>query len=139
MASRDDYTVGWICALPLEMAAAKAMLDHIHADLPADPSMNDANAYVLGSLNGHNVVVACLPFGVYGITSAATVATQMLASFKSIRFSLMVGIGGGVPSTKEDIRLGDIVVSRPTADRPGIIQYDFGRSSRKISLPVQGR
>ncbi|KAI0450324.1 ankyrin repeat protein [Xylaria acuta] len=127
MASRDDYTVGWICALPLEMAAAKAMLDRIYPDLPTDPNMNDTNAYILGSLNGHNVVVACLPVGVYGTTSAATVATQMLASFKSIRFSLMVGIGGGVPSTKEDIRLGDIVVSKPTAARPGIIQYDFGK------------
>ncbi|OJD15801.1 hypothetical protein AJ78_03981 [Emergomyces pasteurianus Ep9510] len=127
MASRDDYTVGWICALPLEMAAAKATLDHIHADLPADLSLNDSNAYVLGSLNGHNIVVACLPFGVYGTTSAATVAAQMLASFKFIRFSLMVGIGGGVPATKEDVRLGDIVVSRPSAARPGIIQYDFGK------------
>ncbi|OAT14139.1 ankyrin repeat-containing protein, variant 2 [Blastomyces gilchristii SLH14081] len=129
MASRDDYTVGWICALPLEMAAAKAVLDHIHADLPADPSLNDSNSYVLGSLNEHNIVVACLPFGVYGTTSAATVAAQMLASFKSIRFSLMVGIGGGVPSTKEDVRLGDIVVSRPSAARPGIIQYDFGKKT----------
>jgi nucleoside phosphorylase len=127
MASRDDYTVGWVCALPLEMAAAKAMLDRIHADLPADPSVNDTNSYVLGSLNGHNVVLAYPPFGVYGTTSAAAVATQMRASFKSIRFSLMVGIGEGVPSTKEDIRLGDIVVSKPTAARPGLIQYDFER------------
>ncbi|SPO05222.1 uncharacterized protein DNG_07909 [Cephalotrichum gorgonifer] len=127
MASRDDYTVGWICALPLEMAAAKAMLDHVHPDLHTDPSMNDTNAYILGSLNGHNVVVACLPVGVYGTTSAAIVAAQMLTSFRSIRFSLMVGIGGGVPSTKEDVRLGDIVVSKPTATRPGIIQYDFGK------------
>ncbi|KAI0973695.1 ankyrin repeat protein [Xylaria arbuscula] len=131
MASRDDYTVGWICALPLEMAAAKAMLDRIHPDLPADPSVNDTNAYILGSLNGHNVVITCLPVGVYGTTSAATVATHMLASFKSIRFSLMVGIGGGVPSTKEDVRLGDIVVSKPTAARPGIIQYDFGKKYAK--------
>ncbi|OAX84348.1 hypothetical protein ACJ72_01291 [Emergomyces africanus] len=111
MASRDDYTVGWICALPLEMAAAKATLDHIYDDLPADLGLNDSNAYVLGRLNGHNIVVACLPFGVYGTTSAATVAAQMLASFTSIRFSLMVGIGAGVPGTKEDVRLGDIVVS----------------------------
>ena len=58
MASRDDYTVGWVCALPLEMAAAKAMLDRIHADLPADPSVNDTNSYILGSLNGHNVVLS---------------------------------------------------------------------------------
>ncbi|ODH49779.1 hypothetical protein GX48_04157 [Paracoccidioides brasiliensis] len=136
MVSRDEYTVGWICALPLEMAAAKAMLDHIHADLPADP--NDTNAYVSGSLNGHNIVVACLPFGVYGTTSAATVAIQMLASFKSVRFSLMVGIGGGVPSTKEDIRLGDIVVSRPTAARPGIIQYDFGKKCAEDQFTSTG-
>lgn len=127
MVSRNEFTVGWICALPLEMAAAKAMLDRIHPDLPADPSLNDNNAYILGSLNGHNVVITCLPVGVYGTTSAATVAMQMLTSFKSIRFSLMVGVGGGVPCTKEDIRLGDIVVSRPTAARPGIVQYDFGK------------
>lgn len=31
--SHDDYTVGWICALPLEMAAAKAMLDLTHPKL----------------------------------------------------------------------------------------------------------
>ncbi|KAL2816638.1 hypothetical protein BDW59DRAFT_136665 [Aspergillus cavernicola] len=140
MASRDEYTVGWICALPLEMAAVKAVLDHIHADLPADPSMNDTNSYVLGSLSGHNVVAACLPFGVYGTTSAATVATQMLASFKSIRFSLMVGIGGGVPSMNKDkdIRLGDIVVSRPTAARPGIIQYDFGKKYAEDQFTITG-
>lgn len=127
MASRDDFTVGWICALPLEMAAAKAMLDRTYPDLPPDPTLNDTNAYILGSLMGHNVVVVCLPFGVYGTISAATVATQMLATFKSIRFSLMVGIGGGVPCTREDVRLGDIVVSKPSAARPGIIQYDFGK------------
>ncbi|PGH35704.1 hypothetical protein GX50_01417 [[Emmonsia] crescens] len=138
MASRDDYTVGWICALPLEMAAAKAMLDHVHADLRADPSMNDTNAYILGSLCGHNVVVACLPFGVYGTISAAIVGTEMFASFKSIRFSLMVGIGGGVPSTKEDIRLGDIVVSRPTDARPGIIQYDFGKKCAEDHFTTTG-
>ena len=127
MASRDDYTVGWICALPLEMAAAKATLDRVHPDLPADSNSNDTNAYILGSLAGHNVVVACLPAGVYGTTSATTVVVQMLNSFKSIRFTLMVGVGAGVPETKEDVRLGDIVVSRPTASRPGILQYDFGK------------
>ncbi|KGQ02036.1 hypothetical protein PAAG_11212 [Paracoccidioides lutzii Pb01] len=102
------------------------------------PDPNDTNAYVLGSLNGHNLVVACLPFGVYGTTSAATVAIQMLASFKSVRFSLMVGIGGGVPSTKEDIRFGDIVVSRPTAARPGIIQYDFGKKCAEDQFTSTG-
>ncbi|KAI1821707.1 ankyrin repeat protein [Xylaria intraflava] len=98
MASRDSYTVGWVCALPLEMAAAKVLLDHIYVNLPVDPSMNDTNNYVLGSLNGHNVVLACPPAGAYGITSAATVATQIRASFRSIRFILM-----------DNIFLGDVV------------------------------
>lgn len=39
----------------------------------------------------------------------------------------MVGIAGGVPRTKEDIRLGDdvvVVVSKSTAGWPGVVQYD---------------
>ena len=121
-----DYTVAWVCALPLEMAAAKAMLDEIHPDLPT--SSNDQNTYVLGRIRAHNVVIACLPSGVYGTTSAATVANQMLFTFRSIRFGLMVGIGGGAPSKEADIRLGDVVVSKPTGDFGGVVQYDFGKT-----------
>lgn len=124
--SYDDYTVGWICALPLELAAAKAMLDEIHPKLPQDP--NDHNTYFLGSVNGHNVVIACLPAGVYGTTSTSTVAASMLFTFRAIRFGLMVGIGGGVPSNEADIRLGDVVVSLPTGTSGGVIQYDYGRT-----------
>ena len=138
MAFRDDYTVGWVCALPLEAAAAKAMLDHIHADLPADASVNDTNGYVLGSVGGHNVVLAYSPAGVYGNTSAASIAMQMRASFKSLRFSLMVGIGGGVPNTKEDIHLGDIVVGKPTGTRPGISWYEIERKSAEDQFTSTG-
>ena len=65
------------------------MLDEIHS--------NDQNTYILGKIRAHNIVIACLPSGVYGTTSAATVAIQMQSTFKLIRFGLMVGIGGGVP------------------------------------------
>jgi hypothetical protein len=64
------------------MATAKAMLDEIHPSLPT--SSNDQNTYVLGRIYAYNVVIACLPSGAYGTTSAATVATQMLATFRSI-------------------------------------------------------
>ncbi|KAN0078920.1 hypothetical protein V8E54_005433 [Elaphomyces granulatus] len=60
--SHDDYTVAWICALPLEAAAAKAMLDKIHPRL--SQPVGDDNAYTLGEISGHNIVVACLPSGV---------------------------------------------------------------------------
>lgn len=46
--SHADYMVRWICALPLEMAAAKAMLDEIHEDLPVQP--NDIMLIFLGAL-----------------------------------------------------------------------------------------
>jgi nucleoside phosphorylase len=126
--SHDDYTVGWICALPLEMAAAKAMLDDVHADLPSRP--NDHNAYTLGRIGVHNIVVACLPSGKYGTTSAAVAATQMQSSFGSIQFGLMVGIGGGVPGKNADIRLGDVVVSKPDKYFGGVVQYDYGKTVR---------
>lgn len=40
----------------------------------------------------------------------------------------MVGIGGGVPNTRNDIQLGDIVVSHPTGAMGGVIQYDYGKT-----------
>ncbi|KAJ5313618.1 uncharacterized protein N7443_000502 [Penicillium atrosanguineum] len=124
--SHDDYTVSWICALPVETAAAKLMLDEIHPSLPRLPM--DQNTYILGSIGEHNVVVATLPGGAYGNTSAATVGVQLLSSFHSIRIGFMVGIGGGIPSSNTDIRLGDIVVSQPTDTSGGVIQYDLGKA-----------
>ncbi|KAH8423977.1 uncharacterized protein LDX57_001733 [Aspergillus melleus] len=99
------------------------MLDRIHDNLPPNQKLDDNNNYILGSLQGHNVVLAYPSSGVHGETSAADVATQLRASFKSVRFNLMVGIGGGVPDT-EDTRLGDIIVSKSTAGRPGLVQYN---------------
>ncbi|KAK1249005.1 hypothetical protein MKX08_007225, partial [Trichoderma sp. CBMAI-0020] len=52
----------------------------------------------------------------------------MMASFPSIKFGLMVGIGGGIPSPTHDIRLGDVVVSKPSGTTGGVIQYDFGKN-----------
>ena len=124
--SHDDYTVGWICALPLEMAAAKLMLDAIHPNLPRPPT--DQNTYILRNIEEHNIVIACLPSGVYGTISATTVAMQLLYSFHSIRFGLMVGIGGAIPSSNADIRLGDIVVSQLADISGGVIQYDLGKA-----------
>jgi nucleoside phosphorylase len=126
----QEYTVGWICALPLEMAAARAMLDELHGR-PREQHKQDQNTYYLGSIGKHNIAIACLPAGVYGITSAATVATQMLSSFESIRIGLMVGIGGGVPTQGCDIRLGDVVVSKPGKTSGGVVQYDFGKTTKE--------
>ncbi|KAL4778905.1 nucleoside phosphorylase domain-containing protein [Aspergillus varians] len=132
----DDYTVAWICALPLEMSATEAMLDEVHPSLP-QPS-TDHNVYILGAVGNHNVVVACLPSGVYGTISAAVVVSHLVSTFSRIRFGLMVGIGGGVPRDSADIRLGDIVVSKPITTSPGVIQYDYGKTLREGKLQRTG-
>ena len=122
----EDYTVGWICALPVELAAASELLDEEHGNKSRDP--NDSNSYTLGRIGDHNVAVACLPAGQIGTNPAATVATQMRLKFTSIRFGLMVGIGGGVPSTENAIRLGDVVICQPQSQHGGVVQYDMGKT-----------
>jgi nucleoside phosphorylase len=125
---REEYSVGWVCALPVELAAAQEMLDEEHEDLDCFED-HDENLYSLGSIAGHNVAIVCLPAGRIGNNPAAVVATQMKATFKGIRFGLMVGIGGGVPNTAVDIRLGDVVVSQPNKTFGGVIQYDSGKAT----------
>jgi ankyrin repeat domain-containing protein 50 len=106
--------VGWICALPIELAAAEAILDATHPGLAQDE--NDSNTYTLGRIAQHNVVLACLPSGTAGTNAVATAVQNLLHNFHNIQFGLMVGIGGGAPGCPrddpyEDIRLGDVVVS----------------------------
>ncbi|RSL82678.1 hypothetical protein CEP51_004990 [Fusarium floridanum] len=124
MLTHGDYTIGWVCALPKEQIAAMTMLDEIHPDLPKH--QNDHNNYILGSIGSHNVVIACLPLGKIGTNPAATVATRMMSTFPAIKVGLVVGIGGGIPSS--DVRLGDVVVGTPDGIYPGVVQWDSGKA-----------
>ncbi|KAL4787012.1 hypothetical protein BJX76DRAFT_319755 [Aspergillus varians] len=124
--THNAYTIAWICALPLELAAAKAILDEVHPAL-AQPK-SDHNVYTLGSVGGHNIAVACLAAGVYGTTSATVAVSHLRSTYRNVQFELMVGIGGGVPRGNIDICLGDIVVSKPTNTFSGVIQYDYGKT-----------
>ncbi|KAJ0422358.1 hypothetical protein BJY00DRAFT_311079 [Aspergillus carlsbadensis] len=132
----DDYTVAWVCALPLEAAAARVLLDKPH---PPPQEISDQNAYDFGELNGHHIVIAYLPSGVYGKVSAAGVVSRMRSTFRHLQFALMVGIGGGVPgSGKNDIRLGDVVVSKPGPKHSGVIQYDYGKAIQGGAFEATG-
>ena len=67
-----------------------------------------------------------------------TIALLVLHSFPNIRIGLMVGIGGGAPSQKHDIRLGDIVVSTPRDGKGGVFQYDFGKTVQDQNFQPTG-
>jgi nucleoside phosphorylase len=157
----EDYTVGWIYALPeTELVVARAILDEEHPILSAADN-KDTNVYMLGRIGSHNVVIACLPDQITGKVSAATVAKDMLRSFKAIRFGLMVGVGGAAPfpedhdlpgtasedseeedneaAVERDIRLGDVVVSLQTKTTDAVVQYDFGKSLQGGEFIQNGR
>ena len=114
--THSEYTVGWVCALTKERTAATAMLDRRHADLPKPP--NDPNAYTIGSVGKHNVVIVCLHKGQVGNDPASAVVNWVISTFPSIKFGLMVGIGGGVPPK---VRLGDVVVSTPVGQFSSVV------------------
>lgn len=104
-----------------------AILDETHPKLKKENS--DKNEYALGRVGVYNVVIACLPAGSMGNGPAAIVAKDMQRSFP-IKFGLMVGIGGGVWSKTNDVRLGDIVVSQPTGTHGRVVQWDFGKTGK---------
>lgn len=54
----EDFIVGWICALPIELAAVAEMMGEEFADLPS--YLTDSNIYSFGRIGNHNVVAACL-------------------------------------------------------------------------------
>lgn len=124
---RDSYSIGIICALSRELKAVRALLDQT---FPRPVKMpNDDNVYELGRMGQHLVVAACLPANSYGTNAAAACAGDMRRSFQKIDFCFLVGVGGGVPSATNDIRLGDVVVGRGTQHCPAVIQYDLGKET----------
>ncbi|KAF3916742.1 hypothetical protein ABW20_dc0107196 [Dactylellina cionopaga] len=125
---KEDYDVGWLCALPLEITAATIVLDSRNAT-PEGFGVGDPvsdNHYIFGSIGGHNIVITALPYGIYGTTSAANVVNDFKTDFPNLRFRFLVGVGGAT-TVGTDIRLGDVVVSTPTGTSPGVIQYDLGK------------
>ncbi|KAI1146813.1 nucleoside phosphorylase domain-containing protein [Nemania diffusa] len=114
----EHYTIGWIGLLFKEQTAAIMMLDKKNPDI--EMQSNHPNAYSLGSIGPHNVVIACLPPGWGGHNTIATIAVWMTSTFPSIRRCLLVGIGGGIPAR---VRLGDVVVGVPDGEFPGVVAW----------------
>ncbi|OCK78068.1 purine and uridine phosphorylase, partial [Lepidopterella palustris CBS 459.81] len=118
------YSVGWIAPLPLELTAAKAVLDEDYGDIHVGDYI-----YHGGRIGQHDIVMAVQPK--MGTDAASDLAARMRAAFRNIQFFMVVGIGGGVPSygppgASAQIVLGDVVVSCPRDKHGGVVRYDFG-------------
>ena len=110
---REQYTVAWLCALPKpELIAARLMLDEEHAII--ELLGWDQNVCYLGSINGHNTVIACI-----GRRGSSVLGWQLRRSFPNLQMHLLVVLGGGIPgnpeptSTKETLFTGDVIMGWP--------------------------
>jgi nucleoside phosphorylase len=132
--SNGHYLIAWVCVLEIELTTARNMLDQQYKCPPVEP--NEPNSYIYGRIQEHNIVLACLPSGQYGSSSIVRLVSTLRATFPSLQFVLLVGIGGGVPSPAHDIRLGDVVVNLPSNSHGGVVQYDMGSSTQGMTQPV---
>lgn len=108
--SQSNFTIGWICVLQKELRAALAILDETYDNVALATGQGDRNHYAFGRVGEHYVVINRPPSGWHGRIRASTIVHDMRSSFPTMRFVLMVGIAGGAPSAKEDVRLGDVVL-----------------------------
>lgn len=138
--SRTEPVVAWVCGTKTTYIASCAFLDKLEEEFHHDDSL-----YTLGEIGLLKVVIA--QRSQEGLTDgaddsecgeAASVARDMLKSFQNLKLCLMVGIGGGAPNTKHDVRLGDVVVGVARGANAAILQYDFGKSIIRGDFHVTG-
>lgn len=110
------------------------MLEERHPNLSKPP--NDPNFYIFGLICGYDMTIAYLPKGKIGTNLAITVVSYMIHAFSAVRFGLMVGIGGGITP---EIRLGDVIISVPVAQFPGVVQWDRGKAEQGGTFPTDWR
>jgi nucleoside phosphorylase len=119
----EDYTVAWIAPLAIEAAAALQLLDEHHGAQARKPGQT--LLYYLGRMGDHNIAIASFPAGECGIGVAGAMAAEMKRDLPNLEIGLLVGVGAGIPSLKNDIHLGDVAVAIPDGDNSGVIGYDL--------------
>ena len=127
--SRDAFEIAVICAMGIEFDAAEAMLDQNWEDNDQvyGVAEGDRNAYKMGRIGNFNVVLVPLPG--MGKMNALSAGANLRLSFRNISLCLVVGICGGIPFRRPDIKtgqvteiiLGDVIIST------AVVQHDFGR------------
>jgi nucleoside phosphorylase len=122
-ASREEFKIAIVCALPLEADAVRAFLDECWDETGKayGKQKGDFNAYTTGRMGRHNIVIAHMPR--MGKSAAASVAAGIRSSYTSVELAIVVGICGATPwgPHKNEVLLGDVIISE------GLVEYDYGR------------
>ncbi|KAH7007100.1 hypothetical protein EDB80DRAFT_718218 [Ilyonectria destructans] len=126
---RENYIIAWICPIHIAYAAAKELLDEKHAGSELPPRNCDVD-YTLGKIGVHYVVLVLWPQRPLSSKYLEFEANRLLSNFPNIELKLIVGVAGGAPSAKRDIRLGDVVVNTLSSRSSGLFCYDFDETVR---------
>ncbi|KAL3455122.1 purine and uridine phosphorylase [Aspergillus heterothallicus] len=120
----EEIKVAIFCTRIEDLIAVLYSLDEeLVCYFPPNPA-SCKYVFAYGRIANYNVIIAR---GIHtGPIQAAQVAATVSFLFPHIRHAISVGTAGGIPSAA-DVRLGDIAVSVPGKDHPGVIQYDAGR------------
>lgn len=102
-----------------------------------DKRHGEWDGYFLGSMAKHNVVIAVVGSSPGSVAAISTIR-DLKEDFPNIELGLLIGIGGGVPSANNDIRLGDVVVGLPRDNYPGAIAVDNGKCLEGNNFQLSG-
>lgn len=136
-ASRSP-TLAFLCPLYVELKAVKATFDE---DLGSEDVEGITCHY--GTLSSRETVAIQLPLRHTGPANAATYATTLINSHKSLKshgsYYFLVGIAGGIWSQRQDVRLGDVVIATTVWDWQAgkITQNGFEHSRHPEDAPKE--
>ncbi|KAK7967870.1 uncharacterized protein PG986_002147 [Apiospora aurea] len=136
----EDVTIAIFYALAYESVAVKYTLDE---ELECPPKTTGRGSYIysFGRIKEHNIVIARpVDMGPRFDRAKPDISSekQVTQQFTNVRFALMVGISASIPSDKVDIRLGDVAISVPRDNYPGVVQYDFGKFELNSNFTTKG-
>ncbi|KAL2675661.1 hypothetical protein Neosp_011851 [[Neocosmospora] mangrovei] len=119
-ASRNDFEIAIVCALPLEYDAVCHLVDEFW-DEDYGRAVGDPNIYTNGRVGAFNIVIVLLSG--MGKVKATSATASLRSSYPNLELALVTGICGGIPITGagKELVLGDVVISNT------VVQYDLGR------------
>ncbi|KAI0901985.1 hypothetical protein F4806DRAFT_502000 [Annulohypoxylon nitens] len=130
MPNFDAYTVGWICAGVVEFSTARNFLDEKHSK---------KHNYTLGRIGKHNVVLALQDKSSRHEPTRPSRATEnLLRDFTNLRICFLLSVGGGAPSQRHDIRLGDVLVGFTDHNTESVLHCDYRRTINKNKFTSRG-
>ncbi|RTE84778.1 hypothetical protein BHE90_000530 [Fusarium euwallaceae] len=95
-ASRNDFEIAIVCALPLEYDAVCNLVDQFWDD-DYGRAAGDPNMYTNGRVGAFNIVIVLLSG--MGKVKATSATASLRSSYPNLELALVTGICGGVPIT----------------------------------------